>query len=639
VHRIRLTATFDANPTVIYRILASAGLPPPLIRAPNPSRLDKSARSGAGDAAGGSASNALARAGRKVGDRRPPRAAYPELPAVVTDYHGLGFDSCDAPSAQYMQAWLRSSPYRAVGIYIGGADRACEQLNLSATWIRNQAMAGWHFFPMYVGPQAAYGQLSRSQAASEGTSAAKDAAVQAERLGFGPRTPIYYDMEAYPPGVRVAALRFLSAWTKELHRLDFVSGVYSSSGSGITDLAGQYGRHTYQMPDVIYDALWNGRANTADGTYRRGEWQHHQRLHQFSGNVVQTHGGDTIDIDQDYLNVALPAPGGTAQATSAVTQANGTVDVFYRGADHRLWREVRWSGSKWLPPVNMHQTLSSAPSAVCIGYNVVDIFYRGPGGYLWEVSERSGKGWGKPVKLAMMGVIGSAPRAVAQPNGVIDVFWRGSADDHLWHAEYNPGRGWAGPQNLGGSLASQPSPVTSTPGRTTVFWEGTNGQLFHVTRYLGGHWSQPISLGMGPLGGSVHATAEPDGKIQVVWRGTAPHQVWGAVRSPTGRWTGPRSLRARIVNTPWPVTIFGGVRVFWRGPHNRMLMSLRRGGRWAGPVRLGIWRLQGSPFAAIGTGAGPLEVFWKGKSDLLWWSELTPDGNWTEPRSLGGRLP
>ena len=51
-----------------------------------------------------------------------------------------------------MQAW-RHSRYRAVGVYIGGSDLACAQPNLTPSWLRDQAAAGWHFVPMYVGPR------------------------------------------------------------------------------------------------------------------------------------------------------------------------------------------------------------------------------------------------------------------------------------------------------------------------------------------------------------------------------------------------------------------------------------------------------------------------------------------------------
>jgi glycoside hydrolase-like protein len=60
--------------------------------------------------------------------------------------------------------------------------------------------------------------------------------TRAAALGFGRGTPIYYDMEAYPPRQKSNALAFLSAWTKELHAKGCKSGVYSSSSSGITDV-------------------------------------------------------------------------------------------------------------------------------------------------------------------------------------------------------------------------------------------------------------------------------------------------------------------------------------------------------------------------------------------------------------------
>ena len=266
---IHITATFDSNRSRIDGILASADLPRPV--------------------------------------EDPPAAQQtPWLPAGVTNYHGRGFDACTAPSRAVMQTWWNDSPYAAIGVYIGGSDAACSQPNLTPAWLRNVAAQGWHFIPLYVGPQAAFGELSKNSSASQGRAAASDAALQAQRLGFGPKSPIYYDMEGYPPGQSTRALRFLSAWSTRLHTLGYSSGVYSSSSSGIADLAGQYGRGVYTMPDVIYDALWNGQANTFDSVFGPGQWTNHHRLHQYRGNVTQTYGGVTINIDQDFMNVRLP---------------------------------------------------------------------------------------------------------------------------------------------------------------------------------------------------------------------------------------------------------------------------------------------------------------------------------------------
>ncbi len=312
---VRVTATFDTHPAAIDRILASAGLPSPVTIAAGAAAADP-----VGPAAAAPAS------GAGPDPLEVQRAAKAQLPASVTNYQGRGFDTCAAPSEAAMQAW-RQSPYRAVGIYIGGSDLACAQPNLTPSWLSDEAAAGWHFIPMYVGPQAAFGEVSAS-AASQGAKAAADAVLQAKQLGFGPGTPLYYDMEAYKPRQTGRVLQFLSAWTTTLHAQGYSSGVYSSSSSGVADLAHQYGSGKYAMPDIIFDALWNGEASTYDPVLH-GKWSHHHRIRQYNGNVTQTYGGTTLQIDQDYLDVVQsvsppPSPG-------TVTYPAGATATWYEG--------------------------------------------------------------------------------------------------------------------------------------------------------------------------------------------------------------------------------------------------------------------------------------------------------------------
>ena len=80
-----------------------------------------------------------------------PTSAPPARAAAV--FTGLGFDTCAAPDTGTMQAWL-SSPYRALGIYVGGANRACGDGNLSAGWANAVQAQGWKLAPLYVGLQA-----------------------------------------------------------------------------------------------------------------------------------------------------------------------------------------------------------------------------------------------------------------------------------------------------------------------------------------------------------------------------------------------------------------------------------------------------------------------------------------------------
>ena len=223
-------------------------------------------------------------------------------------FTGLGFDACAAPSSRYMAAWA-SSPYRAVGVYIGGVNRACSQPNLTSSWVAAQTEAGWHLIPTYVGLQAptsacsSCAKLSSSQATAQGAAAAIDAVEEASAVAMGPGSPIYYDMEAYSQtsSASSATLAFLEAWTQKLHQLGYSSGVYSSSSSGIEDLAGQIGTG-YELPDALWIANWNGQQNTADPVVPSNAWAQHQRIHQYRGGHNETYGGVTINIDNNYVD-------------------------------------------------------------------------------------------------------------------------------------------------------------------------------------------------------------------------------------------------------------------------------------------------------------------------------------------------
>jgi hypothetical protein len=241
-----------------------------------------------------------------------PRAAGPRAAASAGSavFTGLGFDACAAPSSRTMAAWA-SSPYRAIGVYIGGVNRACSQPNLTASWVSAQTGAGWHLIPTYVGLQAptsgcsSCAKLSSSQASAQGSAAAVDAVAQAGAVAIGPGNPIYFDMEAYSRSSSAsgATLAFLEAWTRKLHSLGYLSGVYSSGASGVVDLVEQIGTG-YTLPDDIWVADWNGQATSADPYLPAGAWSHHQRIHQYRGGHNETYGGTTINIDNDYVDAA-----------------------------------------------------------------------------------------------------------------------------------------------------------------------------------------------------------------------------------------------------------------------------------------------------------------------------------------------
>jgi peptidoglycan hydrolase-like protein with peptidoglycan-binding domain len=245
---------------------------------------------------------------------------------VVTpgNFTGYAFDQCLAPTQRAMDAWLKSSPYLAVGIYISGASRGCvHQPNLSARWVANQLRNGWRLLPITLGPQAWCTTRERylhqvrinpsprsayTRARSQGRAEARKTVRAAERLGISRRSTLWYDIEAFPIGsthCRESALSFLNAWTRQLHQLHYVSGVYSSAASGIKilDDARALRPGKYLMPDRIWIADWNGRRNTASGYVRQAGWQPHRRVHQYVGGHHERHGGVTIDVDRNWVDL------------------------------------------------------------------------------------------------------------------------------------------------------------------------------------------------------------------------------------------------------------------------------------------------------------------------------------------------
>lgn len=257
-----------------------------------------------------------------------------------SDFTGLGFDACAAPSSRTMAAWA-ASPYRAIGVYIGGSNRGCSQPNLTAAWVGEQVADGWHLIPTYVGlqaPTSACGdcaKLSTSLAAVQGRAAARDAVADAQAVAMGPGSPIYFDMEAYTRTASAtrATLTFLAAWTEEIHALGYVSGVYSSSASGIADLADQIGGG-YLLPDDLWIANWNGQRNTLDPNVPAGAWRGH-RIHQYRGGHDETWGGVTINIDNNYVEGATVGAVAARRALPPLTVRHvrpeaGTVRVWIR---------------------------------------------------------------------------------------------------------------------------------------------------------------------------------------------------------------------------------------------------------------------------------------------------------------------
>jgi hypothetical protein len=235
-------------------------------------------------------------------------ACQPTKPPPPPGAIGNGFDACTAPSTATMSAWLQS-PYRNVGVYIGGSNRGCSQPNLNAAWVNTVHDQGWRLIPTYVGLQApcASGNVGPrmssdfNTAIGEGYGSALDAVQSAGALGLGPGTPIYFDMEAYTPSSCGTPVRgFIAGWIFGLHEHQYVAGMYGSAGAGVNDIALAQDDPLYRL-DAIWFAHWNGDPSLFDPQYFSDSLWPNARIHQFLGGHDESWGGVVINIDSNQV--------------------------------------------------------------------------------------------------------------------------------------------------------------------------------------------------------------------------------------------------------------------------------------------------------------------------------------------------
>jgi uncharacterized protein YraI len=249
-----------------------------------------------------------------------PALAEPTTPltymagTTATRFNGLAFDTCTAPTLAQMTAW-KSSPYKAIGVYIGGANRTCTQPQLTPSWVTAVSAMGWRLVPIYMGLQAPCTfranavKMSTISSNREAIRDADDAVAKAKALGLLPGGAIYSDMEHYNSAdatCRSAVLHYLSAWTREVHRLSYLSGVYAHQDSGAKDLAAAYNSSSYARPDALWIARWDLNSSlTGWPTVPNTFWAVGQRGKQYRGDHTETNGGVALNIDNDRFDAPV----------------------------------------------------------------------------------------------------------------------------------------------------------------------------------------------------------------------------------------------------------------------------------------------------------------------------------------------
>ena len=277
-------------------------------------------------------------------------------------FQGYAFDACTAPATASLQAW-DASPYRGLGIYIGGVNRACSQSRLTPAWVTTTLGLGWSLLPLYVGLQApcvsqsGLAKLSATPAtaSSQGRAAADDAAADANALGLPAGSPVYLDMEGYKLGDAActrAVQSFVTGWVTELRAAGFLAGVYGSAASTVRDVS-QLGP---ALPDAIWIANWNNVESVFGDPYVPDSlWANHQRVHQYKGGHDETWGGVKINIDSNVVDG--PVVGGGAPPPPPPPPPAGSVG----SGDGRA--TASWPAGAFTTPVTVTLTPTPQPPA------------------------------------------------------------------------------------------------------------------------------------------------------------------------------------------------------------------------------------------------------------------------------------
>jgi Domain of unknown function (DUF1906) len=312
---------------VMACLLTSAVPAPAAPAAPRQMRADERLLPAEGRTAGRADTRAGTRPASRTDSRtdsRPtPTGPLKRLPVTgdlrrhgARIYHGRAFDTCTAPSLTVLRAWRRASGYRAVGIYFGGRARACAQPRLTRAWVRAGDRMGWRFLPLYMGSQPRCSTsaakrrhpISARHPATAGRREGADAVRRARALGLRRRSPLYLDIESYRIRNRSCArgvLAFARAWNRAVRHRGYFAGFYSSANSGVLHMAHAQRAKRRDLADVMWVGRWNNSPRLTDPVLPRAPWTPHRRVHQYRGNVRESHGGRTLLIDRNAVDAPV----------------------------------------------------------------------------------------------------------------------------------------------------------------------------------------------------------------------------------------------------------------------------------------------------------------------------------------------
>ncbi len=198
---------------------------------------------------------------------------------------------------------------------------------------------------------------------------------------------------------------------------------------------------------------------------------------------------------------------------------------------------------------------------------------------------------------------------------------------HRWIVD-STGFGW---ENLGGSIAGDPTVASSAPGRIDVIARDTDNKLKYIAwDGNAGAWTNWRDVSRDVVQGTPALVSDSPNHLDVYWRNGAD-----ALRHATfdgTRWSGATRLTTRLASDPAVISWGAGrVDVFWRASGNRLMHR----GSDASTIETLAANLGGKP-AVESWGAGRIDVVWRGTDDHAY--QMAFQNRWWPAQDLGGIL-
>ena len=201
-----------------------------------------------------------------------------------------------------------------------------------------------------------------------GRAEANKAVRAAQRLGIVRGSTLFYDLEAFDTRRSTACTSrrsgSCSAWTTSCTARLRV-GLLLQRRVRHPDArrrAGQRPNNPYTLPDQIWIADWDGKANTSSSYIRSDGWQPYSRVKQYRGGHNETWGGVTINIDRNYLNLRTPKLPGEPAPAPAPAAPRYTRQLHRRTRGARRRRSAGRATARPTPRRTGHDRAAAVPA-------------------------------------------------------------------------------------------------------------------------------------------------------------------------------------------------------------------------------------------------------------------------------------